>query len=208
MSSSPPALMDKTKFALPAWVPWATAACLAGLVACLGELWMIERTRNQLMLDEKLLREASLEVTQNQLEAERILDRREMEQLRAAPVPQLAFLAPPQAGPGPKSAWGVVTWDATQKHGMLRFAGLAPAAADRRYEVWIEGPAADASTFCGASTADSVDPLPIDLPSPVAPGYRILLIYGKKEGYPTLAETKEQGLIVLATPTPPGKISN
>jgi hypothetical protein len=208
MSAFRPALMDQTKFALPAWVPWATAACLAGLVACLGELWMIERTRNQLMLDEKLLKEATLEATQNQLEAERILDRREMEQLRAAPVPELAFLAPPPSAPGPRSAWGVVTWDPAQRHGTLRFAGLPPAAADRRYEVWIEGPAPDSSVFCGASTADSADALPIELASPVAPGYRILLIYGKKEGYPTLAETEAQGLIVLATPTPPGKISN
>jgi hypothetical protein len=208
MSAFLQALMDPSKFALPAWLPWATAACLAGLVACLGELWMIERTRNQLMLDEKLLREASLEITQNQLEAERIIDRREMEQLRAAPVPELAFLAPPHAAPGARSAWGVVTWDPTQRHGMLRFAGLPPAAADRRYEVWLEGPTPDSSQLCGTSMTDSADGLPIDLPSPVAPGYRILLIYGKKEGYPNLAETMAQGLIVLATPTPPGKISN
>jgi hypothetical protein len=200
--------MDQTKFALPAWLPWATAACLAALVACLAELWLIERTRNQLMLDEKLLKEASLEATQNQLEAERILDRREMEQLRAAPVPELAFLAPPHPAPGSKAAWGVITWDPTQKHGMLRFAGLPAAAADQRYEAWIEGPAPGFSVFCGASRADSIGALPIDLPSPVAPGYRILLIYGKKEGYPTFAETKAQGLIVLATPTLPGKISN
>jgi hypothetical protein len=208
MSAFRPELMDKPKFALPAWLPWATAACLAALVACLAELWLIERTRNQLMLDEKLLKEASLEATQNQLEAERILDQREMEQLKAAPVPELAFLAAPQTAPGSKVAWGVVTWDPTQRHGTLRFAGLPAAAEGRRYEVWVEGPAPDFSFYCGASTADSVDALTIDLPSPVAPGYRILLIYGKKEGFPTLAETKAQGLIVLATPTPPGKISN
>jgi len=75
--------MDETKIELPAWLPWATTACLAALVACLLELWIIERTRTQLLRDEALVGEASLRAARNQLEEERILTRREIEQLKA-----------------------------------------------------------------------------------------------------------------------------
>ena len=60
--------MDETKIELPAWLPWATTACLAALVACLLELWVIERTRNQMLRDEALMADASLRAARNQLE--------------------------------------------------------------------------------------------------------------------------------------------
>src|ERR1035438_3088444 len=63
---------DESRIELPAWLPWATTACLAALVACLGELWVIERARSQLLREEGMLTEAALKGMQNQLEAERI----------------------------------------------------------------------------------------------------------------------------------------
>lgn len=75
--------MDETKIELPAWLPWATTACLAALVACLLELWIIERTRTQLLRDEALVADANLRAARNQLEEERILTRREIEELKS-----------------------------------------------------------------------------------------------------------------------------
>ena len=79
--------MDETKIELPAWLPWATTACLAALVACLLELWVIERTRNQMLRDEALMADASLRAARNQLEEERIFTRREIDQLKAGGAP-------------------------------------------------------------------------------------------------------------------------
>jgi len=106
--------MDETKIELPAWLPWATTACLAALVACLVELWIIEKTRNQLLRDEDAIGQAALQAAQNQLEAERIVGRRELEQMRAHGAEVLTRLGQDRYLPGP---WGIASWDA--KDGIL-----------------------------------------------------------------------------------------
>ncbi len=62
--------MDEPKTTLPTLLPWAATACLAALVACIGELWIIEKARMRLVQDQNLLAEAALKGTENQLEAE------------------------------------------------------------------------------------------------------------------------------------------
>lgn len=202
--------MDETKIALPQWLPWATTACLAALVACLGELWMIEKTRNQMMRDESLLNEAALKAAQNQLEAERIVDRRELDEFRSAPGPRVAFLAAPAAGEpktaGPGSPWGVVTWDPAATHAVARFSGLPALAPDREYQLWLGVPGPNPPVFCGAFHEDSAEGIPFDLRAPAAPGCRILLVDGQKGGAPSLDEATAGASIILATLPLPGKI--
>jgi hypothetical protein len=203
--------MDESKIALPPWLPWATAACLAALAACMGELWMIERARTQLVRDENLLSQATLKAAQNQLEAERILNARELEQLNAPRGAQVAFLAAPASPasetPGPGAPWGVVTWDAGARHATIRCSGLPDPGPGHDFHVWIEGPSPDYPKYCGHFHGASADGFPVELQSPVAHGYRILLIDGEKGGDRTLGEAKAAGSIVLATPPQPGKIS-
>jgi cell division protein FtsB len=91
--------MDETKIELPAWLPWATTACLAALVACLLELWVIERARNQVLRDEALMADATLRAARNQLEEERILTRREIEQLKAGGAPSAKGQTAPEKRP-------------------------------------------------------------------------------------------------------------
>jgi hypothetical protein len=196
--------MDETKFALPSWLPWATTVCLAGLLACVGEILVIEKTRTQLVRDENLLMRAELKASQNQLEAERIVNGRELEQLRSPRSPRVALLSAPGAEaplqPRPDAPWGVVTWDPSERHGVIRCTGLPALAPDRDYLVWIEGPSPDYPFPCGYFHAAPSDGFPVDLKSPVDRAYRILLIDGKKGGTLTLDEVKAGGSIVLATP--------
>jgi hypothetical protein len=205
--------MDETKIALPAWLPWATTACLAALVACLGELWIIEKTRTQMVRDEILLSETSLKAAQNQLEAERIVSRREIEQLRAAPpVYGVALLsAPKNRDPLVLGhPWGVATWSATGEEARIRLSGLASLDDGRDYQLWIEDSAGGDLTHCLIRSAlkEGEAELSLHFESPVPPGYRILLIEAKKGGASSLDAAMAEGSIVLATPAQPGKISN
>jgi hypothetical protein len=220
--------MDETKIELPAWLPWATTACLAALVACLGELWIIEKTRTQLLRDENLLAEASLKGAQNQLEAERIVSRREIEGLKAAPAAgRVALLAAPDAGRddpfGQDRAWGIAVWNAAADSVQIRFTGLpSPDSVqtgfagppsqgpDRAYQCWIEGPGPGLPVGFMVRFDLKYDSyaLAAHLAQPVPPGYRILLIDGAKGGAATLEEAKARGSIVLASPPQAGKISN
>jgi hypothetical protein len=207
--------MDETKIELPAWLPWATTACLAALVACLGELWIIEKTRTQLLKDENLLAEASLKGAQNQLEAERIVTRREIEGLKAAQAAGgVALLAAPGAGRddpfGQDRAWGIAVWNAAADSVQIRFAGLPSRSPDRAYQCWIEGPGPGLPVGFMVRFDLKYDSyaLAAHLAQPVPPGYRILLIDGAKGGAATLEEAKARGSIILAYPPQAGKISN
>lgn len=214
----PLAPMDESKIALPAWLPWATTACLAALVACLGELWIIERARAQMLRDQNLLIEAALKAADNQLEAERILSRRELGNLEARSVLngtlRVAILSAPESGtsvpPGPVPARGAVAWDSGGDRAMLRLSGLPRLGPGRDYQLWLEGPGPAYPASCGTfhETPDDGAELPVALPAPVAPGCRFLLTEGVKGGVRTLVEAKAAGPIILATVPAAGKISN
>jgi hypothetical protein len=207
--------MDETKIELPAWLPWATTACLAALVACLIELWIIEKTRTQLLREENLISEASLKGAQNQLVAERIVGRREIDEMRAGSAANsVTFLATPGAGRedpfGLDHAWGVAVWNAAAQNVQIRLAGLPPPDPDRDYQCWIDGsgPGLPVGCMVRSSVYDDSYAIALHLRSPAPIGYSILLIYGKKGGAATLEEAKAGGSIVLASPPQAGKISN
>jgi hypothetical protein len=200
--------MDETKIELPAWLPWATTACLAALVACLVELWIIEKTRNQLLRDDEALGQASLQAAQNQLEAERIVGRRELEQMRAHGAEVLSRPGEDGYLPGP---WGIASWDAGGGILVVRLAGLPILGADRDYQLWIEGSGPGYPQACGIvdrSAKDDEGTTVIRLRQPIPEKYRILLIAGKKGGSGTLEEAEASGSIILASTLPRGKISN
>jgi hypothetical protein len=113
---------QEPNLALPSWLPWATIACLAALLACASELWIVEKARNRLLREENLLAAAALKGAQNQLEAERILDGRELGEAKAsasrAGELRIALLSPPE-GTRPEAGskappWGVVVWRGRQ----------------------------------------------------------------------------------------------
>jgi len=209
--------MDETKIELPGWLPWATTACLAALVACLGELWIIEKARTRLQRDQGLLAEAAMKGMENQLEAERIVSSRELADMRPAaePLPgfQVALLAPPGGMPAILSAsapaMGVVVWDPSGKRGLVRLSGGSAQDPTRDYQLWLEGPGPQYPADCGifhAPPQDGGAAIPIKVPVPIAAGCRFVLVDGKKGGAPTLEGAEAGGSIVLATLPFTGKI--
>jgi len=207
--------MDEQKIPLPAWIAWAMVACLAALVAGLGEFWLVEKARSQLLRDENLLAEAALKASQNQLEAERILGRRQAEKAPAGLAGfGAALLSRPDGAPaGAASAppWGVVIWDGANRNGLLRFSRLPEAPADRDYQLWLEGPGSpypsDCGVFQGPPGGDDRG-VPFNINAPVGTGCRFILLEVKKGGALTLPEARAGGSIVLASAPLSGRISN
>ncbi len=206
--------MDESRFQLPAWLPWATTACLAALVACLGELWIIEKMRSQLARDQGALAEAALKAAENQLEAERIIERGERGHL-GGPAPaasglRVALLLPPDGAPAraERPSLGAVAWDPSGARAEVTISRSPPPPAGIVFELWLEAP--DGSDDCGAVAVHSgPDPVAstIRLTRPVASGSRFVLIEERIGASRTLEEAKAGGPIVLATLPIDGNIS-
>jgi hypothetical protein len=202
--------MDESKFQLPAWLPWATTACLAALVACVGELWFIERARSQFLRDQGLLAETEIKGAENQLEAERIVDRRALESLRAGTGRELQvlLLEPPRDGDSAAPMRGAVAFDPSDGSGLARLSGGAAQPQGRDYQLWIDGPGpaypADCGVFHGGGGGGTL--ARIALGAPLVPGCRLILVDGASGGARTLPEARAGGSIVLASPPYTGSI--
>jgi hypothetical protein len=81
-------------------VPWTLAICLGLAAAWLAELYVTGRAENALLRDQLRLVELQSQVIQNQLEAERILDRQQWADAlgKAQAPPGQAAGAQPQSG--------------------------------------------------------------------------------------------------------------
>ncbi len=198
--------MDDDKNPLPSWLPWATTACLAALVACLGELWILEKARLGLMRDENLLTSAALKGAENQLEAEHILERR-LRSTHGIPggdaTLEVELLLPPSTGASPGSPpWGAVAWESGTGNALLRVSGLQDAGPDAAYELWLEGTGQGYPYRCSTLAADGASgptSFQVRPTYPVANGCRFLLILCKKEGETPAALALPEGSIVLAS---------
>ncbi len=202
--------MDEPKYELPAWLPWATTACLAALVACIGELWVIEKSRSVLLREQIQLAESAVKAAQNQLEAERILDARQIQNLGAHAASgdglKVAVLLPQVPG---SPAVGVAVVDRASGRGQLRlFGGFAQPDA-RDYQLWIEGPGPGYSARCGVfhvAQGGDMGAIPISVPAMDA-GSRLVLIDGAGGGSSSLGQAEATGPIILASAPYKGRIS-
>jgi Anti-sigma-K factor rskA len=197
---------DRSRIELPPWLPWATTACLAALVACLGELWIIEKTRSQLLREQAMLAEAATKGAQNQLEAERIVNGREISRLRAAPAPQagleLALLLPQEGANLPAPAFGVVAWDRAGRRALIRLHGMPAQAPARDYQLWLVAPGPGSPVECAVFHAPADDGGAgnlISMPDGVAHGCRFILVDAPRGGVRTLDGAQAGASIVLAT---------
>ncbi len=206
--------MEESPIELPRWLPWATTACLAALLACVGELWMIERERSALLREQGQLSEASMKATENQLEAERIINARQLRDLRSLADPQeplqMVFLSPVNPARRAQPAGGVVVLDPEGGRGQIQLYGAFGEADDRDYQLWIDGPGPGYPARCGVFHVAEADqaPAPARVTSVLSPGCRLYLIEGVKGGSASLAEARSGGPIILASPPVSGKISN
>jgi hypothetical protein len=193
--------MDAPKYELPAWLPWATTACLAALVACLAELHFIEKSRAELLREQAELAESAVMAAQNQLEAERILDAWQLRDLGGAPGPggalQVILLGPTEPG---APARGVAVLDPASGRGQLSLFGEFRQPPERDFQLWVDGPGPGYPAPCavfhsrrpGGGEAVGIRAL-------VAPGSRLILIDGPRGGSGSLAEAEAGGSIILAS---------
>jgi hypothetical protein len=191
--------MDEPYYQLPAWLPWATTACLAALVACLLELWIIEKSRGELLREQAELAKSAAAAAQNQLEAERILDARQLQDLGvgrdAAASVHVILLAPAEPG---AAARGVAVVDSVSGRGQLRLFGTPGQPDDRDYQLWIDGPGEPAN--CGVFHAGKLgDGDPVGIRVHLVAGSWLLLVDGAKGGKGSLAEAEAGGSIILAS---------
>jgi hypothetical protein len=192
--------MDEPNYQLPAWLPWATTACLAALAACLVELWVIERSRGELLREQAELAQSAATAAQNQLEAERILNARQLRDLGDGSDPQAAlqvFLLEP-AERGTKTR-AVAVIDAARGRGQLRLFGAPAQADDRDYQLWIEGPGPITPANCGVFHRPEVEGEPVRIYAPIVPGSWLVLVECPKGGTSALVEAKARASIVLAS---------
>jgi hypothetical protein len=200
--------MDETKYELPRWLPWATTACLAALVACLFEFWVIEKSRTELLSEQGLLADSAAKAEQNQIEAERILHAREIELLSEKADPQSGLqvirLVPVNTG-DPSCAVAVL--DPASGRGQLRLFGVSGQPESRDYQLWMEGPAPGNPARCGVFHLAVADGGPMPIVAMLTPGCRLILVDGAKGGSSSLSRAKEGGSIVLASPPYTGEIS-
>lgn len=189
------------------WLPWAAVACLAALVAGLGELWILERMHTKVLRDEAEISQAALQSADNQLEAERILARSLPKRPPTAHF-QILLLAPPPEGASesalPKA--GALVWLESEDTGALVLSGGLPPPSGKAYRLWMESP--DGGVDCGlvdAAAAQTAGGVPVRIPADG--GSRFLLILGSGGEGKTLANARADGSIVLASLPPGGKIS-
>lgn len=193
--------MDEPKYELPPWLPWATTACLAALVACLAELHFIDGSHEELLREEAQLAASAVAAARNQLEAERILDARQLKDLGASRVSDaglaVILLEPAQAS---GAARGVAVLDPASGAGQLRLFGTASQPEERDYQLWIEGPGPGNPTNCGVFHAGQPgNGEPIGIRAPIVPGCRLVLVDAPKGASTSLEEAKADASIILAS---------
>jgi hypothetical protein len=206
--------MEDPKPALPALLPWAATACLAALVACVGELLFMEKARTRLLRDENLLSQAALKSSENQLEAERILGRRERAEFgvaRGTGADLRVMLLTPMLPVSPIVApSGAVVVDPGTNVCLLRVSNIPGERPDRDFQLWLLGPGPNYPADCG--TFHSFPPgnacVCLKPPQPVVDGCTFILVYGGKGGAKTFKEATSNGWIELATRPQPGNITS
>jgi len=205
--------MDEPRPALPPLLPWAATACLAALVACLGGLLAVERARTRLLEDEKLLAQATLKATENQLEAERILGRREREgyaaSLGAETGLRVLLLASPSAQPPGRAPAGAVALGPGGGAALLWASDLPAGRPDQDFQLWLLGGGPGYPADCGVFHEFPMGdfPVPVRLPAPFAPGCSFVLVLGAKGGERDLDGALLRGVIELASRPPAPKIT-
>ena len=198
--------MDQPKIELPTWLPWATTACLAALVACLCELWLSEKARTRFLWVQVQLTNASARSAQNEIDAERIVEQRAVESLRSGAGARSLLvysMAPPDATAAHSPSSGALVLDPSDGSGLVAVTGDPEQPMERDYQIWLEragtGPALPCGVFHGL--ADSGRPAaPFRVALPLEPGWRLVVVDGAKGGARTLDEAKAHGSIILATP--------
>jgi len=153
-------------FRLPAWLPWAAAACLALTSAWFGQLYLGSRFEAAALRDQQALADFQLRSTRNHLEAERLIARHQVSavteqvaalerQLKAQgdlanfKISTLASLL----GNSPQ-ALAIAVWNPARQEGVLVVEKMPALASDKDYQLWLVDPQYPIPVDGGVFTVD------------------------------------------------------
>lgn len=159
VSTGEPAQHRPNLIPWPTLIPWAAAAGFALLAGWFAQRDIAARAESQLQATQAALAEVSLKQLQQQLEAERILARREAaglteqvsaarnqiaaldEQMRrAADLANLKITALASLLKNSPEAIAVAVWNPERQEGVLKVDKLPALAADKEYQLWVVDP--------------------------------------------------------------------
>lgn len=151
----------------PVLIAWAAAACFAVATAITGQLYIGERTHNQVLIDQTRLADLELKSAQNRFETQRLLHEQELAVLRHESDQAIA-LARSEAAKArtdliaatermrrendlaqmkistlasllgnSPQAQAVAVWNPIKQEGVISVAKLPEVEADKDYELWV-----------------------------------------------------------------------
>ncbi len=132
-------------------LPWAIAACFALATVWVGKLYLTERAGNTSLVLQQQAADLALKSARNQLEAERIIARRESSDARGqlasleqrlkseADLAQLKIAALTSLAGNSAQALAVAVWNPAKQEGTFAVDKLPASAPGQNYELWIIG---------------------------------------------------------------------
>ena len=133
-------------------LPWAAAAGFALLATWFGQRYFVSRTEADLLKTEQQLADYALRSARNQLEAERIVSRRQLENAttqiaaldarlkREADLANFKITTLASMLNNSPQAVAVAVWNPLKQEGVLQVAKLPALAADKDYQLWVVDP--------------------------------------------------------------------
>jgi anti-sigma-K factor RskA len=148
------------------WLPLAAAAGFALVAVWFAQLHLVSRSENSLLHEQLALADATLRSARNQLEAERLLANRQLNDATQAIASldrqlreqgdlarfKIATLAS-LLGNSPQ-ALAVAVWDPNAQEGILSVEKLPALAADKDYQLWVIDPQYPIPVDGGVFTVD------------------------------------------------------
>lgn len=125
---------------------WIAAACLALATFVLSGLYRDSRTEADLARQQHAIDQVNLRLSQNQLEAERIVFRQELQDAlaRSTPAadagamrPKIILLNPATPTPAPAAIQAVLILDSAGRQGVFQAAQMPAPPAGQVYQLWL-----------------------------------------------------------------------
>ncbi|MDE3083783.1 MAG: anti-sigma factor [Verrucomicrobiota bacterium] len=187
-------------FALPAWIPWAVAACFAFTAVWLARLYLANRSETMSLHEQIELARIEAQSAKNLIQAERLLSSRQIADLQTQlksndDLARLKIARLVSLNGNSPQAIAIAVWDPTQQEGMLTVEKLPALASDQDYQLWVVDPRYPNPVSGGVFTVDPQTGrccMSFHPDRPVATAARFAISRERKGGV-----TKAQGPIVL-----------
>ncbi|HTQ31088.1 MAG TPA: anti-sigma factor [Opitutaceae bacterium] len=184
------------------WLPWAAAAAFALAAVWLGQLYFAQKTESIALRDEAELARLETQGAKNQIEAERLLARKQLadlaQQLQAnddlarLKIARLVSLA----GNSPQ-ARAIAVWDPARQEGVFTTEKLPAKEADQDYQLWVIDPQKARPISAGVFVVNAAGGARVEFApeQPIATAAKFAVSLEKKGGAPR--NSGPQGPVIM-----------